>query len=262
LDSGPKCLSDAQIRTANRLHAPLQWGYALANGDTDWPGVGASNEGAPGWVNSPAQPRLDSPAAFGPGGALLAALAGDPKFNPLTLDLKAQSALVKHMSHVLDVREDWSALARSKKKTKLIFYSANPDYLVNARGHQRLFDRATEKTGKVVMDRQVRFYVAPNVAHASNGQSATTGQPLPQSVNLLAVLEAWAEDGVVPPDALVQELKAKQAPYRVIRAKPLCRYPTYPHYTGGDPDLASSYACRAVGHSWNHHMDRTLKETG
>jgi len=27
-------------------------------------------------------------------------------------------------------------------------------------------------------------------------------------------------------------------------SRPLCPYPAYPHYTGGDPDKASSFTCK------------------
>jgi feruloyl esterase len=65
-------------------------------------------------------------------------------------------------------------------------------------------------------------------------------------MDLVGYLENWVEKGVVPPDAIPQTLKEPNAPYTVIRSRPLCRYPKYPRYNGsGDPDRMESYTCAA-----------------
>ena len=60
-----------------------------------------------------------------------------------------------------------------------------------------------QRFGQKKVDHSVRYYVSPNVNHGSAGKSATTGMRLPQTVDLLTVLEAWVENGKAPPDALV-----------------------------------------------------------
>jgi feruloyl esterase len=63
-------------------------------------------------------------------------------------------------------------------------------------------------------------------------------------VDLLDPLDRWVSAGTVPDDALIQAVKAPTAPFTVQATRPLCRYPNYPHYVGGDTRQAASYACR------------------
>jgi feruloyl esterase len=42
----------------------------------------------------------------------------------------------------------------------------------------------------------------------------------------------------------VQKAQLRLPPYTVTATKPMCRYPRYPHYMGGDPKEASSYQCQ------------------
>jgi hypothetical protein len=62
---------------------------------------------------------------------------------------------------------------------------------------------------------------------------------------MLGVLVDWVEKGSAP-GPLVQVAQQPQPPFAVMQARPLCRYPEYPHFVGGgDPARAESYACRA-----------------
>ena len=64
-------------------------------------------------------------------------------------------------------------------------------------------------------------------------------------MDLLTVLQNWVENGVIPPEPLVQTRMEANPPYAVTRSRPLCRYPQYPHYNGsGDPNVAANYTCR------------------
>jgi Tannase and feruloyl esterase len=49
---------------------------------------------------------------------------------------------------------------------------------------------------------------------------------------------------VTPPDPILQTLGEQTPPDKVMRTRPLCRYPKYPRYKGkGDPEKMESYAC-------------------
>ena len=45
----------------------------------------------------------------------------------------------------------------------------------------------------------------------------------------------WVEKAITPPDAPVLSAKLRLPPYTTLATKPMCRYPAYPHYVGGDP---------------------------
>ena len=62
-------------------------------------------------------------------------------------------------------------------------------------------------------------------------------------VDLLDPLDRWVSDGTPPADALIQTVKETTAPFKMLGSRPMCRYPNYPHYTGGDRLRAESYRC-------------------
>lgn len=68
-------------------------------------------------------------------------------------------------------------------------------------------------------------------------------QGAPSGVDMLGVLVDWVEKGN-PPGQLVQVAQQAQPPFAITAARPMCRYPDYPHFTGGDAGRAESYACR------------------
>jgi feruloyl esterase len=239
-DTGNDCLSDAQMATVNSFHAPMKWGFAL-EGDTEWPGWSTGAEGPMGWLLTATQPD-PSRANAGPGG-VLAARYNNPQYDVLKMSLPDLKDQLEGMAKIIDVPTDWSQFFGGH--TKLIMYTAASDYVSNPRAQMHLYETVVKKFGQKKVDHSVRYYVSPNVSHGSIGKSATTGARLPQYVDMLAAIEAWVENGKTPPDALVQTVKANQAPYTVERSKPLCRYPNYPRYTGGDADKAESYVCTA-----------------
>jgi tannase/feruloyl esterase len=71
------------------------------------------------------------------------------------------------------------------------------------------------------------------------------GVGAPSSVDLLEVLTEWAENGKAP-DVLVQVSQETKPPFAPLAARPMCRYPAYPHYQGGDVTKAESFICRGI----------------
>ncbi len=245
-DTGNTCLSDAQIATVNSFHAPVKFGYPLANGETDWPGWGTGLEGAFGWLLSNTQPDVNRPENFNGGiGAAVqrGRLGGSQDFNLLTLDFARHRPQIQALSSLLDVREDWSGWL--KRKGKLIIVTANSDYIANPRAMMRLYDRVVARHGQAAVDRAVRLYVMPNAGHGLSGNSAK-GAALPQFHDLTTYLQNWVERGQAPPEPVIQVRRDLKQPGPVLGSRPLCRYPKYPRYKGsGDPNLAESYECAA-----------------
>ena len=92
-------------------------------------------------------------------------------------------------------------------------------------------------------------YVATGLPHTSPGVAAGTANApsygIAGSVDLLTPLEAWVENGVKPADQYTLVNKTAVPPYNAIASKPMCRYGSYPRYTGTDPASAASYTCVA-----------------
>lgn len=77
-----------------------------------------------------------------------------------------------------------------------------------------------------------RFYNVPNMSHCGGGGL--------DRFDMLGALVDWVEKGVAP-EAIVAT-----GPAMPKRSRPLCPAPLYAHYRGkGDPELASSFACRS-----------------
>jgi feruloyl esterase len=94
-----------------------------------------------------------------------------------------------------------------------------------------------------VVDKSVRYYVSPNVGHSSSGNSAK-GVPVPSAEDTMLYLQNRVENGIAPPDAVMQGRYDRQAPNAMQAARPMRRYPQYPRYKGtGDPNAAASYTC-------------------
>jgi feruloyl esterase len=247
MDTGNDCLSDEQIATVNSFHAEERFGYALANGESDWPGWGTGMEGAPGpfgWLLSATQPDVNNPSSFngGQGAAVQRGrFGGSQDFNLLTLNFASFQKQIQALSDKLDVREDWSGFF--KRKGKIIIVTGGSDYVSNPRAQMRLYDRVVAHSGQATVDQFVRYYVSPNVGHGLSGASAN-GVPVPDVENTLFYLQDWVENGISPPDPIIQTHLDNTPAHVVLASRPLCRYPKYPRYNGsGDANAAISYTC-------------------
>jgi hypothetical protein len=245
-DTGNDCLSDLQIATIDALHSSTEYGFKLVNGESDWPGWPAGAEGPQGWLLYPTQPDVNAVAANnnGPGADVFRRALGmtnSPDFNALKINLPDVKEQVQILSKQIDAGTDWSAFL--KRKGKLIYVTPSTDYTTNARDQMRVYEEAVKHCGQASVDKGVRYYITTYVNHVGVGKSAK-GVQLPQYEDFLTILQDWVEKGIAPPEPVIQTLKDTKAPFTVIRSRPLCRYPKYPHYNGGgDPDKAESYTC-------------------
>jgi feruloyl esterase len=235
-DSGDDCLSDAQIATLDAFRMPMPLGFALANGETEVVGIPAGNGLQPLTARKPEPTTLPF--------TLLVQRHGNPdKYDMLKHDIADFKDDWVELSKWLDSPSDWSMMLAGR--TKLILETAASDYTTNAVYTMQVYERAVKRSGQAAIDKSVRFYVTPNANHQNIGFSTTTGTELPRYVDLMGTLVNWVEKGVTPPDALMQTLEELNPPYKVLRSRPLCRYPQYPRYQSTDPDQAASYRCTA-----------------
>jgi feruloyl esterase len=94
--------------------------------------------------------------------------------------------------------------------------------------------RVTERMGPQAADSFLRLYVTPGADHMGIGA--------PSSVDMVEILGDWVERGDAPDD-LVQATHELKPPFAVIAARPMCRYPEFPRYRGGDTSKAASFTC-------------------
>jgi hypothetical protein len=246
--SGDQCLSEAQIKAIDTLHATYKFPFTLANGLDDYPGWGVSGEDTPpfgptgGWMAwwlgaaAPAQPPMPNNGIawiYGAGG-IQYVFARDPKLDVTKYNPEDYKARVLQVSQLMDSTDP--DLSRFREHGgKLIVLEHMSDYAQSPYAGIRYFESVERKLGKSETAEFARLYTAPGVDHVGSGA--------PANVDMLGVLVDWVEKNKAPDNLEVVEQKVEAPSFAVLRALPLCRWPAWPHYREGDVKSAASYAC-------------------
>ena len=255
IDTGNTCLSDAQIAAYNVTNTPLQLNYALASGETSYPGFNTwgTDFGNPG--TSPLQPTVltlalgtDQPAFPMPPVTATTSppylstfwdqwvryfVTRNPNFNSLTLDPQNpgqyQSRIVE-LTGIQDANKtDLSAF--QAKGGKLLMAHGMADALVSTRATEQYWARIRNTMGADRVDSFARFYEIPGYGHAASSVFNAAWDSL-------TTLENWVENNAAPGSQVVADTAGVPG-----RTRPLCPYPAYPRYTGGDVNQAASFTC-------------------
>jgi hypothetical protein len=246
--SADLCLTDEQIKAIDTLHADYKFPFPLANGLDDYPGWGVSGEDTPpfgpsgGWISwwlgtaAPAQPPMQSNGiawVYGAGG-IQYVFARDPKLDVTSYRPEEHKQRLLEVSGLMDSTNPDLGPFRSRGG-KLIILEHMADYAQSPYAGIRYFENVERKLGKAETTEFARLYTAPGVDHVGFGA--------PANVDMLSVLIDWVEKGQAPGDLEVGEQKVEAPAFAVLRALPLCRWPTWPHYRGGDSKSSSSFLC-------------------
>ncbi|MBR1208333.1 tannase/feruloyl esterase family alpha/beta hydrolase [Bradyrhizobium sp. AUGA SZCCT0051] len=246
--SGDDCLTDKQIAAIETLHASYKFSFPLANGLDDYPGWGVSGENTPafgptgGWkawwlgATAPAQPPAPTNGIawiYGAGG-IQYVFARDPKLDVTTYKPEDHKARVLEVSALMD-STDPDLTRFHAHGGKLVILEHMSDYAQSPYAGIRYFENVEKTLGKDKVAEFARLYTAPGVDHVGSGA--------PANVDMLAVLVDWVENGKAPGDLDVREQKAEAPSFDTVRALPLCRWPTWPHYKAGPLTAAASFAC-------------------
>ena len=242
------CLNDAQLKAVQALHSEYRFDFPLANGVRSYPGRLFGGENAPGnfpfggwraWFSGDSEPALPPAPNNGrawqySGGGVQYLYARDPGYDLRAYDPNKFRARIEQMSALLDSTNPDLGEFRSRGG-KLIVLEHTGDYAQSAQAGFQYYQSVVQKMGQAPVNDFMRVYVAPGVDHVGTGA--------PANVDMLGVLAAWVERGVMPEDLEVLE-QQRVPPFAVTRSLPLCRWPNYPHYIGGDAALAGSFECR------------------
>jgi hypothetical protein len=237
------------------------------------PGAGPrAGGGGPPRFGGPGGPRAGGPGGGGGGGGFLAgqrfngqegAPAGAPSFgnqgtigvtgfvmqdldaNPIELDERKYRARLELISGWLDsTNPDLSAFNR--RGGKLLVTVGTDDTTASSGEQLRYYQTVLDKMGRKTLDSFARLYVIPQGGHGLSGRSApingdgkvvTETLQVANSADRFAMLQNWVEKGVAPGRS---ELVSAGT-----RTMPMCSYPEYPRYNGGDINQAASYTCTA-----------------
>ncbi len=256
-DTGDACLSDAQIATVRATRQPYVLPFAVANGLRSYPPSLHAHELTPDpqqptmtrWVTGTAPPTPPVDAASASQQWLYGAnfvrffVTRDPAFDVRAFDPARHEARLREVSGLIDSSNpDLSAFFA--RGGKLILRENMGDLAQSPLAGIAYFEAVTAKLGRATVDASARLYISPASTHTGHATRVTTGERVPTMVDLLDPLDDWVVKGRAPADALVQTVKATTPPFALQASRPMCRYPGYPHYTGGDPKLAASFECR------------------
>ena len=111
---------------------------------------------------------------------------------------------------------------------KVLFYHGVSDPWFSALDTWDYYTRASAANGAAFTDAS-RFYMVPGMSHCGGGNAY-------DSFDLLGAVVDWVEKGLAP--------AAVTASRRDSATMPLCPYPSYAAYTGGDAKRAESFTCR------------------
>jgi feruloyl esterase len=113
---------------------------------------------------------------------------------------------------------------------KMLFYHGMSDFWFSPFATWDYYQRAAETNGEAFTDAS-RLYMVPGMLHCRDGNAF-------DQFDLLTPLVAWVEQGAQPGDIIARRSSAPQ------EQRPLCPFPSYAAYKGGNPNDAASFECR------------------
>jgi feruloyl esterase len=218
VSAGQKCLADNKAEALSRAMAgpvnaaglPVYVSYPYDSGIDDTGGL-------PGLLIAGGSPPV------GANGADLAIQDVDAEF----LDAIAANEALGSTATQYNVS---SFIGQGGKQ---IFYHGEADPWFSANDTVRYFDRIGKENETVgSSDQYGRLYLVPGMAHCGGGEQTL------DRFDLLTSIVEWVENGDVPGAVTAT------GPSMPGQSRPLCPWPTYAHFAGGDAADAGSYECR------------------
>ena len=114
-----------------------------------------------------------------------------------------------------------------------IYYHGEADPWFSSNDTVRYFETMGERNEAVAaIDEYARLYLVPGMAHCGGGEQTV------DSFDLLTPIVEWVENGIAP-GAVTATGRSMPG-----QSRPLCPFPTYAHFNGGDSNAADNYSCR------------------
>ena len=246
VDTGDSCLSDTQINTMTTAGTPLNLSFNLVNGVQTFPAFNAFT-GADFWSVAFAWGASATDAVVEPGvigksaffytfsnDMLRFAVARDPGLSTLNFNPANPGSLTSRVQAVSALMDSTSTdLSQFQARGgKIILQHGQSDQFIPAQLSIDYYDRLVSRFGQGPLGQFLKFYVVPGAAHSAGGQ-------FNGSYDGLTALDNWVTKGVEPKNLIITDL----APPAVGRTRPICEYPQWPKYVGGDQNLAASFVC-------------------
>ena len=238
------CLSDGQERTVAAFAVEQKSAFPMVNGVDTEPGYnvlrGSDLVGNRGLCKHPYQPPiplLNSFLYIVASGVLRFFLTQDPHFDALTFNAGPTGPDLQYKAGILEnSKEDDGSLADlsafQSHGGKLMLLHGVADSTIPTDASVFLYQRIVAAMGQAAADTFLQLYLVPGLGHGQGVFDA--------GFDTVGVLDGWADQGVVPAHLVVTDQNKNAG-----RTRPLCAWPSWPKYVGGDANAAGSFACVA-----------------
>ncbi|MGB6302635.1 MAG: tannase/feruloyl esterase family alpha/beta hydrolase [Acidobacteriaceae bacterium] len=257
VDSHTDCLFPGELSTLKKIYAgPTN----PTTGERIYTPIPPGSENSPAGVAMQQDPRQMSDQSY----PFRWALGSSFDYHKFDFD-HDQDLVDKQLAPLLNANNpDLSAM--QLRGGKILMFTGTADPLVPFQDALNYYDRVVSDQQKGLRDaggmgsgpgltttRQFfRYFLAPGMAHCGGGpglhdfgQNLQLEVPQDSDHDMLTALIRWVEEGVVPDKIIastyVDDLSAKGLRFQ----RPICAYPQFPKYIGGDKNSASSYRCIA-----------------
>jgi hypothetical protein len=240
-DTGPTCLSDAQITSVVAASTPFSWRYPIASGERYYPGfplLSGADMRTPYLGFGTTGPADPMPVTSGYGFQywdqwVKYFLTRDPGYNSLDVDPRHPGQWLPRISYLstLEDRNNTDLRPFARAGGRLLLVHGAADELVSNRSTNDYYRRVLDTVGPGQTREFMRYYLMPGSNHANFGAPAFAG-----TWDVLSALEQWVGPGRAP-------VKPVAVDSRDGRTRPLCEYPRWPKYRSGDPASAQSFEC-------------------
>jgi feruloyl esterase len=228
--AGDTCLTPAHIGMVNVMYGPFKDENGVERGPRPIPGIRITRRAPPTGVQ-----------AFGH------AVHQNPNWSRKDLNIaKDVDALNRILPEMTPDDPDLTRFVKSGGKAILYhgWRDSTDMSIYTVQNYDRMVAYPTNGGLKKVQD-TVRLFMASISGHCGGSDGPTwqtPGQPgySPEG-DLLQLMIRWVEQGKAPDMVLGSQVRDG----KVVRTRPLCPYPAYPHYKGkGSIDQAESFECR------------------
>ena len=241
------CLSDGQERTVAAFDKPQISNFSIANGMDRDPGYnvlrGSDLVGNMGWFRHPFHPAIPFFNSFYyviGDGIVRSFLATGPQVGLLQINTESGGAVghapseylprVQEQSLELDASvADLTPFAQHGGKLLLIHGVA--DSTIPTDSSILLYRRIINAMGQKRTEDFARLYLVPGMGHGLGVFFA--------GFDTIGTLDRWADQDQAPTNLVIVDQNRRT--HR--RTRPMCSWPAWPRFTGGDANMSSSYTC-------------------
>jgi Tannase and feruloyl esterase len=224
------CLSKAQVDALRDIYAGPRTSegkslYGLFNYDTGiaepaWRAMHIGSSGTGQWDSADATLGVVNLG-------YLQLTPPDPDLDPLDFDFDRDVERIRHTAAIADA--DSTFLETFTRHGKMIVYHGLSDQGMASGVLSDWYDEVVKVNGQSIRD-SVRLFFIPGMCHCSGGKST-------DQFNMLDAIMDWVEKGRAP-DRIIATGQAFPGVSR-----PLCPYPLFARYKGGDVNSTESFVC-------------------